>query len=94
MESANLVPLTPKTRHTIPELREILLEVKRNGFALVDEELALGLRSIAVPIFNAGGEVVTAINISVATVRASVEEIQDRFLPILLATQEDLRRVL
>jgi len=93
-ENASLVPLTPKTRHTVPELREILLEVKRNGFALVDEELALGLRSIAVPIFNAGGEVVTAINISVATVRASVEEILDRFLPILLATQEDLRRVL
>jgi IclR family pca regulon transcriptional regulator len=60
----------------------------------VDEELALGLRSIAVPIFNADGKVVTAINISVATVRASVEEILDRFLPILLATQEDLRRVL
>jgi IclR family pca regulon transcriptional regulator len=94
IESASLVPLTPKTRHTVRELREILLEVKRNGFALVDEELALGLRSIAVPIFNADGKVVTAINISVATVRASVEEILDRFLPILLATQEDLRRVL
>jgi IclR family pca regulon transcriptional regulator len=78
----------------MPELREILLEVKRKGFALVDEELALGLRSIAVPIFNASGEAVTAINISVATVRASVEEVQDRFLPILLATQKDLRRVL
>src|SRR5262249_47713807 len=94
IQNASLVPLTPQTRHTVPEIREILLEVKPNGFSLLGEELALGLRSIAVPIFNAGGEVVTAINISVATVRASVEEILDRFLPILLATQEDLRHVL
>ena len=94
LETANLVALTPKTRHTVPELREILLEVRRDGFAVVDEELALGLRSIAIPVFNAQANLVTSINISVAAVRASVKDILDRFLPVLLSAQEDLRRVL
>ena len=94
LKSVELVPLTPKTKHTAQELRQIIDEVRDNGFSVVDEELALGLRSVAVPVFNARGEPVTSINISVAAVRMTVPDILERFLPVLLSVQKELRRVL
>ena len=89
----DLAPLTPKTKHSEPELHRVLDEVRANGFALVDEELALGLRSIAVPIFNARAKLVTAVNISVPAARMTAAEIIERFLPVLTATQKELRLV-
>lgn len=90
-KSADLRPLTPKTRHSEEELRLVLAEVKDKGFAVVDEELALGLRSIAVPIFNSHAKLLTSVNISVPAARMTVEDILRDFLPVLLAAQKELR---
>jgi IclR family pca regulon transcriptional regulator len=92
-KTVDLLPLTPKTKHSEPELRLVLDEVREKGFALVDEELALGLRSIAVPIFNARAKLVTSVNISVPAARMTAAEIVDRFLPVLTAAQKELRLV-
>jgi IclR family pca regulon transcriptional regulator len=89
----DLAPLTPKTKHSEPELRQMLDEVRAKGFALVDEELALGLRSIAVPIFDARAKLITAVNISVPAARMTAAEIIERFLPVLMTTQKELRLV-
>jgi IclR family transcriptional regulator, pca regulon regulatory protein len=90
---ADLVAMTPRTKHSECELRVALDEVRQKGFALVDEELALGLRSIAVPIFNARGKLSTSVNISVPAARMQVAEIVKSFLPVLLAAQTELRVV-
>ena len=74
------------TERTIcqPELlRKELKTVARQGYALVDQELEIGLRSLAVPIFSRGGKAVAAINIGTQAPRTSKTELLQQFLPIL-----------
>ena len=66
--------------------RPVLEQVRSQGWALVDQELEAGLRSIAAPIHGADGRVIAAINVSTTTATASLERITDEFLPALLAT--------
>jgi len=61
---AKLESLTPKTVTNRAELEKILTDVRRNGYAVVEEELALGVVSLAVPITDSKGRVVAALNIS------------------------------
>ena len=68
-----LKPLTPKTVTDPQTLLGIFQQVAHQGYAFVDEELELGLRSIAVPVTNATGHVVAAINISTQASRLSEE---------------------
>ncbi len=84
-------PLRRLTERTITDpglLEEALEEVRAQGWALVDEELEIGLRSIAAPIRGADGRVVAAMNLSAAAPRVSVAELRTRFLPELLQTAE------
>lgn len=78
-----LVALTPHTVTDRVELRRVLACVRRDGYALVDQELELGLRSMAVPLHGRGGEVVAAMNISAPLERGSVAEITAELLPPL-----------
>ena len=57
--------------------------VVRAGYAIVDQELELGLRSIAVPVRDLAGKVVAAMNISTQASRVSVAELEQRLLPEL-----------
>lgn len=78
--------LTPLTRHTVtsPErLAALLDQVHDAGYALVDEELEEGLRSIAVPVRDRHGRAVAAVNISTHAGRRSPAEDRDAFLPPL-----------
>lgn len=87
------VTLRALTEHTVvsqERLREILAGVRRDGYALIDEELELGLRSIAVPVRGASGRVVAAINVGAQAARASVERMRQDFLPVLLRGAGDL----
>ncbi|MFH8590278.1 IclR family transcriptional regulator domain-containing protein [Streptomyces rimosus] len=80
--------LTPLTQHTVtsPERLTALLEqVGEDGYALVDEELEEGLRSIAVPVRDRDARVVAAVNISTHAGRRSPAEDRDAFLPPLRA---------
>jgi IclR family pca regulon transcriptional regulator len=78
-------------------LRATLADVRRQGWALVDQELEQGLRSIAAPLHSATGTDVAAINISSTTSSATLERIADEFRPALLRTadliDEALRQV-
>ena len=77
----DLRPLTPRTITDAAALRAAIEQVRRQGHALVDQELEQGLRSVAVPIHDASGATVAALNISVHASRASVAELRNRFLP-------------
>lgn len=83
LERAELKGLTPKTITDGSVLAEIVRRVKYDGFALADEELELGLRSIAVPVKTRQGEIIAAMNIGVHAARVSVAEMIHRFLPVL-----------
>jgi len=74
---------TPYTVTDKNQLREILLKVRRNGYSLVDQELEIDLRSIAVPVQNAGGRVIAGMNVSAQASRTPKKHLTDRFLPAL-----------
>jgi IMP dehydrogenase/GMP reductase len=65
--------LTPQTINDVDALMKVLAQVRTQDYALVDEELEIGLRSIAVPVTNATGHVVAAINVSTQASRVSEE---------------------
>lgn len=78
--------LTPRTLTGRPELAALLEHVHREGYALVDEELEEGLRSIAVPVRDRGGAVVAALNVAMHSSRRSAGECVTGLLPELRAT--------
>ncbi|MBM7455797.1 IclR family pca regulon transcriptional regulator [Oceanisphaera litoralis] len=65
------------------ELRKVLEAVRRQGYAIVDQELDPGLRSVAVPVFDQQGFLLGAINISTNAGRVNMETLRGRFLPLL-----------
>jgi len=67
-------------------LREAVLQTREQGWAIVDQELEVGLRSVAAPVLSAPGETVAAVNVSAAAQRVSLEEFRERFLPALCET--------
>lgn len=86
-------PRTPKSLHTRAALEHELTAVRSQGYAVVDEEVELGLRTIAVPIRNTGGIVVAALNVAVHASRISVNDMPGLLLPLLAPAQEALGQV-
>jgi IclR family pca regulon transcriptional regulator len=89
--------LEARTPYTIVDREHLLLEVARaraQGYAVVDQELELGLRTIAVPLRNFRGETVAAMNVSVHAARVPVDDIVERCLPALLKIQAELAALL
>jgi len=89
-----LEPLTPNTI-TLPErLRLEIARTRSQGYATVDQELELGLRTISVPLKNHRGEVLAAMNVSVHAARVTMDQLVEGSLPALLHAQASLRTVL
>lgn len=89
-------PLFSRTRYTKTDVDRILEElelVKRQGFALIDQEVEIGLRSIAVPVFNAREVVVAALNVGVPATQ-EISDLVSLYLSPLLQLQSELRGVL
>jgi IclR family pca regulon transcriptional regulator len=74
-------PLTKRTVADPDALRTLLAGVRRQGYALTDQELEDGLRSVAVPIHDASGTTVAALNVSVHASRATIPALRSDFLP-------------
>lgn len=85
---------TDRTLTSVEKLRYVLLAVRQDGYAIVDQELELGLRSMAVPVQNRMGRVVAAMNVGAHGQRVSVQDMQTRFLPYLRAAAHELRILL
>ncbi|GIJ07884.1 IclR family transcriptional regulator [Micromonospora andamanensis] len=94
LATAKLRPLTRRTVTDPAKLRATLTKIATQGYALVDQELEEGLRSLAAPIHGDNGSVVAAVNVSAHASRGSFEMIRRELLPPLLATakriEEDL----
>ncbi len=94
------MPRTAFTRRTVtdPEqLHGIITGVRADGYAVVDEELEEGLRSVAVPVRDTHGSILLSLNTSISAGRESAAESVKRTLPHLLRcaeTVEDLIRSL
>lgn len=86
--------LTPKTVTDKKRLKEIVRRVASDQYALTDEELEMGLRSLAVPVKARNGRVIAAMNVGVHATRVSAEEMLRRFLPVLQEGARTLTGVL
>lgn len=87
---AELLPKTSRTLHTPEALWECLQQVRAQGWCIVDQELEQGLRSVAVPVRDAAGHVLAAMNVSTHAGRVSRQELESRYLPALLAASREL----
>lgn len=85
-----LRPMTERTVVSQKRLREILAEVRQAGYAINDEELELGLRSIAVPVRGASGRVLAALNVGAQASRVSTAQMEKDFLPVLQRGAQEL----
>ncbi len=94
IERSTIDPLTPKTLTDPADLFAEIARVRQQGYCIVDEELEIGLRSVAVPIRNRAGRVVAALNTGVQTSRASVERLRMELLPALIETQRQLSAII
>jgi IclR family pca regulon transcriptional regulator len=73
-----------------PALDAALREVRAKGWALADQELALGIRSIAAGVRNGDGKVVAALNVTVHAAETSVDKLTAEYLPLLLHAAADI----
>jgi IclR family pca regulon transcriptional regulator len=89
---AELAPLTSRTVTDPGQLERELARVHRQGWALVDQELEDGLRSIAAPVRDAGGRTQAAVNVSTHASRTTLEALRGKLLPELLTTVAAIER--
>ena len=83
LAGAELEPFTERTVVDRRALRATIDRVRAGGWALVDQELEIGLRSIAAPL-RCEGRTIAALNVAVAAARVSVEQLREAMLPELL----------
>lgn len=86
-----LQPLTPHTLTDASRLRKLLQAVGEQGYALSNEEIERGVRSIAVPLQDAQGELVGALALSSRADRMTASEMVEQLLPVMRRTQARVR---
>lgn len=85
-------PLTERTISAPADLRSAILEVRKNDYCLLDQDLEAGLRSMAAPIRSASGETVAAVNISTHAARYSLDDLYSDLIPALRHAAHDIER--
>ena len=89
--------LTPRTPFSLTDPEEILARIIRagqEGHVVIDQEVEMGLRALAVPVLDGSGRVVAALNTGMAAMHGDPGELAAQYLPRLLKVQAGLRRVL
>lgn len=94
LERSAITARTPMTLTDIDALLAEIEETAARGHAMIDQEVEVGLRSLAVPLRNARGKTVAALNVGVAASAGSMQELVERYLPALTAVQMELKGLL
>jgi IclR family pca regulon transcriptional regulator len=94
VDRIEFTPCTERTITTPERLRQVLRTTRQNGYCIVDQELEVGLRSIAVPVMNSKGAVVAALNVGAHAQRVSMQQLHTQFLPHLRFAAKELGMLL
>lgn len=76
--------IIPRVVPPMAELNESLAAIRERGWALSDEQLSVGIRSVATAVRNADGKTVAAMNVSVHAAETPIEQLTGEYLPYLL----------
>ncbi len=98
LEAADIKAITPRTVASREDLLRILDDVRRQGWCVLDQELELGLMSVAAPLKNTAGKVVAAVNVSLQAQhveaqpdpQAYVASVRDELLATAAAISADI----
>ncbi|MEJ2865242.1 IclR family transcriptional regulator domain-containing protein [Actinomycetospora flava] len=82
--------LTPRWRPDAGERDAVLREVRARGWALTDEQLAPGIRSVAAPLRDGEGRVIAGVNVNCHAAETSVDHLLEHHLPLLLQAAGDI----
>jgi len=82
--AATFKRLTPQTISTEAGLRGILRQVRQQGWAMVDQEVEVGVRSAAAPIRDQSGKVIAAINVSAHASRVMLRQLKRTHVPVVV----------
>ncbi len=85
------------TRNTIidkDKLRAVLDTVRRDTYCIVDEELEIDLRTLAIPVHNASGRVIAAMNVGARASQTARKQMLDDFLPVMRDAAANMRPLL
>lgn len=94
IRASDLTPRTAASLTTPEAILDQLATIREQGFAVIDQEIEVGLRSIAVPLRNSRGQTIAALNTGMAATHVSVAAMVDEYLPHLTRVQTGLMRVL
>jgi IclR family pca regulon transcriptional regulator len=86
--------VTERTVGSAKALLERVAEVRRCGYAMVDQELEIGVRSVAAPLRDNTGRAVAAVNVSTHAGRTTLDQVNRRFVPALVETATDISSAL
>ena len=78
--------ITPRLQPTAEERAATLRQIRARGWALTDEELAAGIRSVAAPLRDGDGQVIASLNVNTHAAETPVEVLTGQYLPLLLQT--------
>ncbi len=90
LDRVEFTPLTPRTITDRARYEEVLKEVREKGYATNDEEMSVGNRSIAAPIFDENGFAVAAIVIAVPSTEYQIAHLEHKFSTMILETGNNI----
>lgn len=92
LEQAELLKRTSRTLTTAEQIRQVVAQIRQQGWVISDQELEPGLRSLAVPLRDSEGQVHAALNVGTPVSRVTRGELETRFLPVLLDASRELSK--
>lgn len=90
LEASTLEKVTGRTVTDVDELLRILAKVRDDGYCVQDQEIEFGLRSVAVPLTEADGRVVAALNVTTQVSRTPLAQVRSRVIPALLEKADSI----
>lgn len=94
LEASSREKRTERTVTDIDTLMAVLATVRNDGYAIIDQEVEIGLRSIAVPLRNARQQVVAALNVGLSVGAEPPSVLVERYLPALGKVSRELASML
>ncbi len=90
LDNLVITELTSQSITDVEALRAELLTVRTQGYALIDQELEEGIRSVAAPLRDRRGRTLAAVNVGTHAARVTLKELRGVILPDLLATARSI----